>query len=356
MATQKDIAAYLNISPQAVSASLGNGGGSTKVSDATRRRVLKTAQELGYVANQVARSLKSGKTHLIGVVMPYCRDPYYSALIDALSLEAVRRKYSLILQFHLFSPAEEVAAIRRLIEARVDGILIYPRGTERHYEAAHPLGKKGKTPVVALSAPFSEEPFEGVVEKDYEQEGYLAAQELLRAGHRRIDLLDAHSKSRNQRLRMKGMQAAVREAGVEARLQHVNPPPAELAAVQPEAPASLAVREELFPLLARHYLDHPGRGTAVVVNNEAVAWKLVAEAVGRGISLPDALSILSFGVLNEGDSGSLPLTALEYDPMEIAAAAFEILLDGGERRRRVRPRLVRRRSVADLRPSPVVTA
>ncbi|HWL54812.1 MAG TPA: LacI family DNA-binding transcriptional regulator [Chthoniobacteraceae bacterium] len=351
MATQKDIAEYLNISQQAVSASLGNGRSNTKVSLETRQRVLEAARKLRYVPNHLARSLKSGRTSVIGVIMPYCWDPHYSLLIDALALEALRRNYSLMLQFHFWSREVEEAALRRLVEARVDGMLVHLGSRPEARMTA--MLETVPVPAVSLQATSYDRLFHGVVEKDLEREGYLAAEALLRLGHRRIDLLAARPGLIHQRRRMKGMQLAIRRAGVEAQVQNINLTAEELEEVEPPAPASLAARNALGPKLAQRYFNTPHRGTAVLVGNETIAWEVMAEAARRGLSVPGDLSLISSGTAGSTTPGPVSSSALEYDPVAMAAAAFEILLDDRDHRRVIVPQWVSRQSTA-APPVPVM--
>lgn len=351
MATQKEIAERLNISQQAVSASLGNRTGTVKVAPETRERVLSAARQFGYVPNQMARSLKSGKTGMIGVLMPFCKDPYYSALIDALNAEALKRKYSLLLQFHLWSGEDEEQAFQRLIGARVEGILSYPRSQNDGHSGIAALIKRRGIPVVALSAQAAEDLYTGVVEKDYEEEGVLLAGELIRKGHRTLDILAVASNHLTQQRRMQGVERAIAEAGVTVRARHVNLPPEMQAALSPVAPASEEVKNRLVTQLAEYYTGYSERGSAVLVGNEAVAWKIMSLAHSRGIAVPHDLSVVCSGTLGGGDNGQFPLTAAEYDVAEIASHALDLLSATGGRRVRVRPRLMIRNSVATLAAS-----
>lgn len=348
MPTQKEIAEHLNISQQAVSESLRGRRGTVKVSEETRRLVLSTAQKLGYVPNQVAHAFRSGRTSMIGVLLPYSNDPYFSALIDALSMEAATRKYSLLFQFHSWSSDLEERALRRLIEARVEGILTHIRVADYRGTSAGRLIETGRMPVVAINSANPENLFFGSLDKDHEKEGFLLASELLRCGHRSIDLLAVSSDHSIQRRRMKGVEFAVRRIAGNARVQHVNLPPEMSALLQPTAPAPSSARQLIIRRLAEYYMSYPDRGSAVIVGNESVAWKLMSVARSRGLKIPEDLSVVCCGVQGHGDTGAIPLTSVEYDPVEIAARSFEVLLDGGGRRVQISPQLASRMSVQEL--------
>lgn len=348
MATQKEIAEKLNISQQAVSASLGSRNGTVKVAPETRERVLAAAKQFGYVPNQMARSLKSGRTGMIGVLMPFSKDPYYSALIDALNTVAMERKYSLLLQFHLWSGMEEELAFRRLIGARVEGILSYPRNDTYAGTSLAALIKSRRIPVVGLSANADEKLFSGIVEKDYELEGFLLGTELLEKGHRSIDLLAISQDHLIQQRRMHGLERAVETSGLRAVVRHVNFPEELQKAVSPVAPAPENIRNRVSSQLAEYYIAYSERASSVVVGNEAIAWKIMSVAHARGLQMPRDLSVVCSGTMDEGDNGPIPLTSVEYDVSEIASYAMDLLFKRSKKRIRVSPHLKQRMSVASL--------
>lgn len=285
---------------------------------------------------------------MIGVLLPYSDDPYFSALIDALSMEAATRKYSLLFQFHSWSSELEAQSLRRLIESRVEGILTHIRVADYRDTPAGKLIETNRIPVVAINSSNPENVFFGSLDKDHEKEGFLLATELLRCGHRSIDLLSVSSDHSIQRRRMKGVQFAIRRLGGDVRVQHVNLPPEMSAQIQPVAPAPSSARQLIIRRLAEYYMDYPARATSVIVGNESVAWKLMSVAKSRGIEIPEDLSVACCGVQGHGDTGSIPLTSVEYDPVEIAARAFEILLDGGGDRAQISPQLASRMSVREI--------
>lgn len=346
MATQKDIATLLNISQQAVSVSLSNQGGTTKVAPETRAQVLKLAEQLEYVPNRVARSLRSGRTNMMGVIMPLCKDPYYSAVIDALSMEAVQRKLSLLLQFHLWSETEEEAAFERLIEAKVDGILLLPRGKSYSGVSMLPRLRKLKIPVICLGSPRDREFFDAIIERDFVQEGFLLGQELLSQGHRKMNLLAADKNHHSQQLKWKGLQQAIAVSGVRATAEHVDISVTDHPVLSPAAPATLQQRDQILQWLAEYYVAQPDRGSAVVVGNEIFAWKVMSAAQKRGLQVPRDLSIVTGGIQGQGDIGPVPLTSVEYNAEIMACRAFDLLLNPKGKSVVLTPQLVRRASIS----------
>lgn len=326
MATQKDIARILKISQQTVSACFGSGSGTVKPSAKTRSQVLKVAREIGYIPNRMARSLKSGKSRTLGAILPFCKDPYYSCLIDALSLEALKHDFALDFRFHFWSKAEEQNAFKRLLEAKVEGILIFPRSIAASQVGGDDCWEQSPVPIVALSAKDQRHRYKAVIEKDYLLEGKLVGEHLLRLGHRKIDLLQAGTPDDVSRKKMEGLQQAIQESNTTATVNFTAFPAGILQAFHPQAPASLVERDAMIATMVKFYLSSGSRGTAVLVGNEAVAWKLMAESARLGVRVPESLSVVSSGLLGQGDTGPLPLTSAEYDPDEIAREAIQALI------------------------------
>ena len=118
----KDIAAEAGVSPATVSRVLNNRPGS--MTEATRARVLKVIERTGYRPSNAARSLRAGRTGTIGVVLADIRNPFSSAMLEALSTQAAERDLSLMTAIAGNDPQREAEALRRLSAAGVDGLIV----------------------------------------------------------------------------------------------------------------------------------------------------------------------------------------------------------------------------------------
>src|SRR5207249_1998027 len=118
--TLRDVAREAHVSTATVSRVI-NGHGN--VSDATRERILGIAERLRYVPDSAARSLSTGLTHTIGVLLPDLYGEFFSEIIRGIDQAARRRGLHLLLSGMHGSAAEAARAIRAL-KGRVDGLLI----------------------------------------------------------------------------------------------------------------------------------------------------------------------------------------------------------------------------------------
>ena len=116
-----DIADRLGLTKVSVSKALRDH---SDISEDTRALVKKTAAEMGYTPNLVARSLSSNRSHTLGVVVPKIAHTFFSSVIEAVQEEATRRGYGILLAVSSESAALERTHIERLLSMRVDGLLV----------------------------------------------------------------------------------------------------------------------------------------------------------------------------------------------------------------------------------------
>lgn len=122
----RDVAAEAGVSPATVSRYL-NGRWSS-MSRETRERVAAVIERTGYRPSSVARSLRLETSHTLGVVLADVRNPYTSEVLQELCDRAEDGGYALMCSFSENDPAREAAALERLVDARVDGLVINTSG------------------------------------------------------------------------------------------------------------------------------------------------------------------------------------------------------------------------------------
>lgn len=121
MAGIKDIAKITGLSLATVSRVFND---SSLVSKKTREKVLKVSKELNYQPNLMAAALRSGKSKIIGVIVPELRNPFFSSIINGIEQKANEANYAIIIAQSHESKEKEIKAIKSFIQSKVDGILI----------------------------------------------------------------------------------------------------------------------------------------------------------------------------------------------------------------------------------------
>lgn len=156
MATLKDIAERTGLTVSSVSDILNKRQG-VKYSAVTREKVEAAASELGYQPNRLARGLISGRTRLIGILVPDIGNPFYNALLKAVSPCLREAGYSLLVEEVPVqeTPDTEARALTELAGFRVDGIVAFLVHGIAHEKFFHDQARRG-TVLIAMTTPFDD--------------------------------------------------------------------------------------------------------------------------------------------------------------------------------------------------------
>src|ERR1700747_1624194 len=119
--TMKDIARDLGVSVVTVSKVLRNH---SDISTETRKRVLRRMKELNYHPNPAARALLTGRTNLIGLIVPVSLHPFFSPIAKGISSRLRSREYSLILASSEDDPKLEGREVDQMLARRVDVLIL----------------------------------------------------------------------------------------------------------------------------------------------------------------------------------------------------------------------------------------
>src|SRR6266404_3048101 len=117
----KDIAQDLGISPMAVSKALR---GHKDISEGTKARVLARAKELNYRLNWVARSMVTGRTYLVGLVIPDLKQSFFAEIATAVEATLAPAGYHVLISHTDENAEEEVTNVDLMVSRKVDGLLI----------------------------------------------------------------------------------------------------------------------------------------------------------------------------------------------------------------------------------------
>src|SRR6266487_2650676 len=120
-ATMMDIARDVNVSVVTVSKVLRNQG---KISDSTRKRVLRRAKQLNYQMNWVARSLVTRRTFTIGLLLPDFTHPFFAEIAKAVASIVRPHGYHVLVSYFEENPALEISEADSLLARQVDGLII----------------------------------------------------------------------------------------------------------------------------------------------------------------------------------------------------------------------------------------
>ncbi|MGE3268037.1 MAG: LacI family DNA-binding transcriptional regulator [Chloroflexota bacterium] len=271
----KDIAKELGVSLATVSRALAD---SPDISAETKERVWAVAESLNYVPNLMARSLRSRRSKVIGVVVQEVASEFGAQAIRGIHDELSRCGYQMLLSSGSENPEQERIAVGTLLERSVDGLLIID--TRHHVaETAPEEHEQAAVPVVYANRQLPEASAASFVGPDDVFGGYLATEHLIGHGHRRIGYIAGPAGWQASWDRLEGYRRAHLDYGLpfDERLL-------ERGDWQIESGGAAAER-----LLA---LEHPP--TAMFVANDVMAAGAIDAARARGLRLPDDLALVGF--------------------------------------------------------------
>ena len=338
-ATMKDIAKAAGVAQSTVSRILNDTPLLVPISAETRERVLLAAAELAYRPNPHARGLRGSPTMLLGAIVRDITDPFFAGAIDALSLEARHRGYSVVLG-HARERADEALALAAVLEARqCDAIVIV--GDMRNQPRLIGDLESVHVPVVAVWHGSRHDGFL-TVNVDNRRGTEAALDHLIGLGHRRVAFVGdpVLGDIQERQAAYEDYVAQGRLEACEGYIQHTRNSPS----------GGVAAFEALLNL--------PEPPTAVAAATDVLAIGMLHAAFERGFNVPADFSIVGFDDIPFAATTVPALTTVRMPVEEMIRGAVEMVVDktlrdaaGSPNGVRVfQPSLVVRRSTAKLEP------
>lgn len=293
----KDIARDLGISPMAVSKALRDH---KDIGEETRAKVKKRAAELNYRMDWVARSMVTGRTYLVGLVVPDLMQSFFAEIATALAQALAPHSYQLVIAHSRENAKEEVANIELLVSRKVDGLII--ASTQRE---AHPF-RELKIPYALIDrqVPGLKANFVGARNADI---GFLATHHLIEQGCKRIAHLEGPLVSTAEG-RREGYRRALKKAGFTPLIE--------------EAGHDDAGGYQAMKRLLRKKPD------GVFCFNDPVAAGAMRAILEAGLSIPKDIAIIGAANMHYADMFRVPLSTVDQDTSALGEEAANLLLAG----------------------------
>lgn len=298
--TLMDVAREARVSTATVSRVI-NGHGN--VADRTRARILSIAERLRYVPHSAARSLSTGLTHTIGVLLPDLHGEFFSEIIRGIDQAARTCSLHLLLSGVHGSAAEAVQAIRAL-KGRVDGLLIMSPYADSAFLAEHSVGD---VPAVLMNTPADG----GHAALCIDNRGGAQAmvRHLASVGHRRIAFIAGPDDNFDANERLAGYRAALRKLGLEAGERVL--------------PGNFS--EESGYAAGRRLLGEGERPDAVFAANDMMALGTLFAFSEARVRVPHDIALAGVDDIPMARFVSPPLTTVRVRMAELGARALERL-------------------------------
>ncbi|HEY2508240.1 MAG TPA: LacI family DNA-binding transcriptional regulator [Streptosporangiaceae bacterium] len=306
--TLKDVARLAGVHPATASRAL-NPQTRLLVSEDTAKRVLVAAEQLGYRPNTVARSLRTRRSHTVGVLIPDLTNPMFPPMVRGLEDRLGLDGYVALIG-NTDGDAERERTIFEQMQARhVDGFAL---ATAQLRNPVLTEAARAELPVVLMNRVAEDLSFPAVT-TDNERGVRLEIGHLAALGHTRIACVAGPQELSTGHARYRGFVTGLREAGLEVRPELVSFARAFSIAEGRRCAAEL--------------LAGPVSCTAIVAGNDmlAVGCYLALDDAGR--SCPDDVSVVGFNDMPFIDMLRPPLTTIAFSHYQVGAEAAELLIE-----------------------------
>ena len=281
------------------------------VSPGTRERVERAMAELGFVRNESARQLRAGTSRTLAYVMLDGSNPFFHDVAQGIELAAEDADLSLFISNSNGRAEREEVHLDRLLQQRVQGILITPVNPEAPHLAE--ISRRG-VPVVIVDRVGVAGAFCSVAVDDV-LGGRIAVEHLAEQGHTRVAVVGGPESIGQVRERVQGARQIWSELGL---------PPEDLTYL-PTAGLTVAEGRSAGERLAG--IPVRRRPTAAFCANDLIALGLLQQAIGSGRRVPEDLAIVGFDDIEFAAAAAVPLTSVRQPRQELGRAAAQLVLD-----------------------------
>jgi LacI family transcriptional regulator len=313
-----DIATHLGVSIATVSLVLNGKAKQSRISDAVAARVLAYVQEVGYKPNQLAKSLRTGKTHVIGLVVEDIANPFFSTVASLIERQAFERGYRIIYCSTNNDTERSKQLISMFQERHVDGYIVVPAaGIEEQVDEI----LRERTPTVLFDR-YLPDLCTNYVVVDGAKGTHEATTHLLAQGYSNIAFVTTDSGQTQMQDRLDGYVRAVQE--------HRLPQTVKRVAVGKD-------REAVITDLMAFIEGHRQCDALIFSTNYLCIYGL--EAISRlGLRIPDDLALVSYDDHDLFRLYSPAITVIAQPVEDIAKNVIDILLEELKQRASEAPR------------------
>ena len=302
-----DISKKLNISAATVSRALNNN---PKISQKTKELVMKTAAKMNYKQNKLAQALKSGKTHNVGVIVPYINRNFFSSVIRGIEEELSPHGYHVIICQSHEDVNNEIKQIDTLLNTQIDGIFMSVAKTTQDTDHIEKVLKEN-TPLVFFDRKKDVTGLSSVTIDDF-RGGYLATEHLIKQGCKKIAHFSGDLNLEIYKNRHEGYIAAMKDYGIE-----------------PIKEFSLQVNSKLESGASaiQDLWSENEKPDAIFSASDYAALGAIQELKKMGVKIPEEVCVVGFSNEPFTKYMELPITSVDQTPVEMGRNAAKVFLE-----------------------------
>ncbi len=340
MATVADVAKRAGVSVSTAARVLSGHG---YAAEETRRLVLEAARELGYVPNQIARSLRTRRTRMIGLLIGDVENLFYSTIAKNVESVAKDAGYHVVLCNSNDDPETEREYLKLLEGMRVDGLIVTPTSRNRSHLAR--LLEKDIV-IIQIDRKVDRLGADAIL-VDNEAGAALAVSHLIEVGHTRIGIITGPLDMTTGKARLVGYERALEEHGIDRR---------------PELVRTGSFHRDHAIQDAHALITAEPRPTAIFAANNILAEACLFVLADLGLRVTRDMSLVAFDDTPWMSMVNPPITSVRQPVADMARSAAELMLrrlrgegQGPPNTMVFRAELLVRGSVAPVRQVPAVS-
>lgn len=317
--TLQQVAKHAGVSTSTASLIVRNN---PRISEATRKKVLKSMHELGYVYDRIAANLRSQSSDTVGIIITDISNTFFSEFLIGVHDALDEVGYTVLLGTTFDSVAKQDHLLSTMMEHRVGGLILCPV-SESSQDTIERLNEIDTPMVLAVrELPGVYSDYVGI---DYPEGARIAVDHLLGKGHKRIALLGGIKESSTWIERMEGYREALSRAGLEV----------DESLVIDSAPTREGGLEAVLKVL-----ENPNPPTAIFCFSDLIAFGVMQGLMMKGITPGKDMDIVGFDNVPVAEIYHPPLTTISSFPRRIGKEAANLLYQQMEKIEREQQRII----------------
>ncbi len=347
MVTIRDVAKESGFSSTTVSIVLNNAPLARYIPPATKKKIERAAQKLGYRPNQFARSLRSKRSHTVGVMVFDMTDPFCTMILRGIENTLYQASYLPILTDVHNEGSRFERYLEMLLDRRIEALIVIANWVFLDINLLADL-EKSSIPTAMIGCELKTDSISSVI-VDNEVGGHLALEHLHSLGHRKIAIIRGPKTLTDSSPRWRGIRSFAKQSGLEL--------DSRLIVDMPESSDPLSSFELGFKL-TEDLLRQRRTFTALLAFDDMSAFGAIRALNRAGVRVPEQCSVIGFDDVATSAIYTPSLTTVRQPMETMGASAVGVVLDGInavlEKRevtpthRKVAPELVVRESTRTL--------
>lgn len=316
MATMKDVAKKAGVAAITVSRVINQP---ETVALITRKKVLKAIEEMNFKPNQVARSMITGRTNTIGMLLSNITNPYFPEVLMGLEVTAQKLGINMLI-CNALDYETTLKNVEMMLEKQIDGIVVAPiefpsiDSQNRFYTYLEELGSNAAKPrvqIIFINNDLQETSLSCVSVDNYHS-ARLAMEHLLNLGHRRIAHLTVERDVKVWIERMRGYRDMLAKHNIPVEHTLIGLGKEEVESAEEAATALLQQKD---------------RPTAIFAANDTLAVGAIHAAYKLGLQVPNDLSVIGIDGISLGKYIYPKLTTVSHPRFQIGEVSIKLIVD-----------------------------